>query len=436
MNKNIIKQVLLEQKTEINTILQEKIIVRDKENVVKSAMSNRLIKVIIGVRRSGKSMLAHKILTNKVYAYINFDDERFIGAKTGDLNDFLEVLKEIEPQAKTLLLDEAQNISGWELFANRLKRFGYNIIITGSNARLLSRELATHLTGRHVTIELYPFSFKEFILQCGYQFQADDFFITEKKAALKKYLEKYLEQGGFPELFQIENKNQYLRDLYDKIISRDITPRHNVKYVKDLKEIALYLFSNFGSRYTYQKLSRAFGIKSVHTIKNYISYLEEAYLLFELMPFSFKAKQQINAPKKIYAIDTGMINAIALQNSANFGRLMENAVFLELKRRGHEIYYYSDALGRETDFVIKQGRKILQLIQVCKEMENLETREREIKSILQASENLKCSELLIITALEEDELIIGKNKIKLIPLWKWLLSEPLIDAFTALHKNI
>jgi len=216
-------------------------------------------------------------------------------------------------------------------------------------------------------------------------------------------------------------KEQYLRDLYDKIISRDIVSRYKIKYIKTLKEISLYLFSNFGSTITYQKLKNIFEVKSVHTIKNYMDYLEEAYLAFQLNPFSFKLKNQLSGRRKIYTIDSGLINSISFQFSYNLGRLMENIVFTQLKRKGVEFYFYNSQSKEEVDFIIKDNLNIKELIQVCFNLDNLETREREIKSLLRASNYLNCNNLKIITLdTENKEQIKGKNII-FIPLWKWLL---------------
>lgn len=421
MNKEQIKQILLEQKEEIRKLNKVEAIEREIETEARKSLRNKLIKVIIGMRRSGKSFLAHKILKGNDYGYVDFDDERLMGVRPNDLNNFLEEIKEISPKATFLLFDEIQNVEGWELFVNRLKRMDYNLIITGSNAKLLSRELTTHLTGRHLSIELYPFSFKEFLKRKKLFFSEEDFYLTDKKAHLKKLLKEYINQGGLPELFILENKKQYLRDLYDKIISRDIVPRYKIKNTKSLKEIALYLISNFGSKFTFQKLSKFFNIKSVHTVKNYINYLEEVYLLFIVLPFSFKIKEQVNAPKKIYAVDTGLINAVSFQNSPNYGKLMENIVFLRLKEQKKEFYYYSDRVGREVDFVIRERGKIRELIQVCFDLGNLETKDREIKALEKASGELNCKNLTVITWDEESEEVRTKNKIVYRPLYKWLL---------------
>ncbi|MBM3234632.1 ATP-binding protein [Candidatus Pacearchaeota archaeon] len=422
MEKQTIKQIVLDQREEIKEIFKTKIIEREIEEKVRDSLKDNLIKVIIEIRRCGKSVLSHQILKEKNYGYINFDDERLIGAKAEDLNDFLEVLKEINPDFNYLLLDEIQNVEGWELFVNRLKRMGHNLIITGSNSKLLSKELSTHLTGRHFAVELYPFSFEEFLKYKNFKYSKNDLYITENRALIKSLFGEYLKFGGFPELSKIELKEQYLRDLYDKIITRDIVLRHKIKYFKVIKEISLYLISHFGSRITYHKLKNIFEINSVHTIKNYISYLEEAYLIFQLFSFSFKLKNQLKGARKVYGIDSGLINSVSFQFSSNLGRIMENAVFLQLKRKGYEFYFYYEPTGSEVDFVIREGLKIKELIQVYYNLDDIEIREREIKSLIKAGKQLNCSNLTVITYdTEKIEKIKGKQ-INFIPLWKWLLS--------------
>ncbi|HIE41165.1 MAG TPA: ATP-binding protein [Candidatus Aenigmarchaeota archaeon] len=422
MDKYLIKHILLEQKREIVEIFKDKIIEREIFPQVKETINSDLIKVIMGVRRCGKSVLAHQLLKDKTYGYINFDDERLIGVKTSNLNDFLEALKEIECNFRYLLLDEIQNIYGWELFVNRLKRSSCNIIVTGSNSKMLSRELATHLTGRHLNITLFPFSFREFLKYKDFSVKENDFYITEKKARIKSLLEEYLKWGGFPEVHKINAKGNYLRELFDKIITQDIILRYNIKYIKDLKEIALYSISNFGCPVTYHKVKNIFEMKSIHTIKNYFNYLEEAYLIFQLEPFSFKFKEQIKKPRKIYCIDTGLTNALLPKTTSDYGRLMENLVFLELKRRYRSMYYYSQS-GYEVDFLLKESLKIKQLIQVCFSLTKEDTKKREIRALLKSSQKFNCNDLLIITWDQEGIEEIGSRKIKVLPLWKWLLFE-------------
>lgn len=420
MEKHLIKQILLEQKEEIAELFRGRIVERDCGRAAKKMIESDLIKVIMGVRRCGKSILAHQSLRSKEYGYVNFDDERLIGLRREDLNTFWEVLQEITPGLKYLLFDEAQNIEGWELFVNRLKRSRCAITVTGSNAKLLSRDLATHLTGRHFSIELYPFSFREFLSYKDIPIDEKDFYITGKRALINRLLDEYLAVGGFPETFHLEAKQQYLRELFDKIITRDVVLRYNIKYVKTLKEMALYVISNFGSRITYNRIKKIFDMKSVHTAKNYLNYLEETYLLFQLEPFSFKVKEQIKQPRKVYCVDTGLISALVPKATIDHGRVMENAVFLELKRREKEVFYYSEP-AYEVDFLVREGREIAELIQVCRSLENEETKKREINALLKASQALKCRHLTIITADQEGEQMAAGKKIKIVPLWKWLL---------------
>jgi predicted AAA+ superfamily ATPase len=248
-----------------------------------------------------------------------------------------------------------------------------------------------------------------------------DFYITHKRAKIKSLLEEYLQNGGLPEVPKIEPKVQYLRELYDRIITRDIILRYNIKYSKDLKEMALYAISNFASKISYHKIRNIFEIKSVHTVKNYVNFLTEAYLFFQINAFSFKLKEQIKQPKKLYCIDTGIINAIIPKYTFDYGKLLENTVFIELKRRSKEVYFYSQPTY-EVDFLIREGLKAKQLIQVCYSLEDENTKKREVRAILKASKELGCRDLLIISRDVETEEKVNSRKIKFIPLWKWLIS--------------
>lgn len=420
MEKSTIKQILVDQKEEINKILQGKLIIREIADKAQKLFDSDLVKVIMGVRRCGKSVLAHQLLKGKNYGYINFDDERLLGVKAKDLNNFLETIKEMEPDCTTLFLDEIQNVLGWELFVNRLKRAGYNIIVSGSNSHLLSKELATHLTGRYVSFELYPFSFKEFLWLKDFSFSEESFLSTERRAGIKRFLTEYLTLGGFPEVFKTPLPEDYLRELFDKIITRDIILRYNVKYARDLKEIALFALSNFSSKLSFHKVKNIFDVKSVHTAKNYLGYLEEAYLLFQICAFSFKQKERIKMPRKIYGIDIGIINSIVPRITIDQGKLIENAVFLELRRRRQEVFYYSQP-AYEVDFVIRQGVTASNLIQVCYSLPDADTRNREINALIKAASELKCKDLTIICWDEEGEEKYDSKRIKIVPLWKWLL---------------
>lgn len=305
-----LRQVVMDQQEEVNRFQNLVLIEREASQDIQEVLDKPWIKVITGIRRCGKSVLAHLALRGKQYGYINFDDERLVGLSSTDLNRVLQFLIEIFPGLKTLFFDEIQNVDGWELFANRLQRQGYNVIITGSNSKLLSKELSTHLTGRYALIELTPFSFTEFLRAKGFAWTIPELYKTREKALLYSHLESYMQQGGFPEMVLGGYMAEYLRELYDKIVSRDITYRYRIRYSNTLKEMAIYSHSHLGSRMTFHKVKNVLDINSVHTVKNYFQYLADAYLVFLLNAFSFKHKEQIKAPRKVYTIDNGLSSAI------------------------------------------------------------------------------------------------------------------------------
>lgn len=426
MDKLRLKAVLIAQKKDAEAILKDNIIDREILESSRKYMDSNMIKVVTGIRRCGKSVLSFQLLNGRNFAYANFDDERLSEIRAKDFDDILEVLHETYGNFKYLFLDELQNIDKWELFVNRCRRQGYNVLLTGSNAKLLSKELATHLTGRYVELELYPFSFREYLRYLGKKYSEEDFYLPEKIGEIKKFLNDYIETGGFPEVLKYQEiRIRYLTDLYNAIIGKDIITRYNIRHSKALKDMASYLISNYGSFISYNRLKNIFNIKSVHTIENYVSYIAESYLAFQMLPFSFKVKEQLISPKKIYAIDTGMINAVSSKTFDNKSRLIENAVFLDiLRRHGRELFYYKSKQQEEVDFVLKEGLKAKQLIQVCYSLDNEDTKKREIRALLKASEELKCKNLLVVTWDYEGEEETDGKKIIYAPLWKWLLKEP------------
>lgn len=421
-----LKQIIIDQKAELQNIYKkEKIIKREILDEYRNYIQSDQIKVITGPRRAGKSILCYQLLEDKDFAYINFDDENLAGLKKENLNLVLKAFYEIYGKPKFIFLDEVQNIDGWELFVNRLKRSGFNIIVTGSNAKLLSKELATHLTGRHFSLELFPFSFREFLHY--YEVQHDKiYFTTEETAIMKRELEKYIVTGGFPECFKEPSPKRYLSSLYSSILTKDILLRHRVKYIKVLKEFSNYLISNFSCQMTSNKLKNIFELKSVHTAQNYFSFLEESYLIFLIEKFSFKFKEKVISPRKVYAIDTGLIHTFPTRSSKDIGRLYENIVAVELMRKrailpDFEVYYWQDYSGKEVDFILKRGLKVIQMIQVCFDLDNYDTKMRQYKSLVKASKELNCSDLLVITSEKKSEEAYKDKTIKVIPLWEWLL---------------
>ena len=414
----MLRDILLIQKREMESRLKEKYIERDAE--IKNLRSS-LIKVIAGPRRAGKSFFAvHTLSKIGKFGYVNFDDEKLVDVK--DYDEIVNTLNSVYDNPEFLLFDEIQNLEKWEIFANRLQRQGYNLIITGSNSNLLSRELSAHLTGRHTLINIFPFSFKEFL-------RLEEKELTESEIKAKMFF--YLTHGGYPETL-IKNLDQkdYLSTLFSSIIYKDIVKRYNIRSYQAIEDLAAFLISNIAREFSYTTLSKVTKCKSVHTIEKYLNYLEEAFIFFKIRKFSPKIREQITSNKKIYCIDNGFVQAKAFKLSSDYGRLYENIVAIEMKKiemAGYaNIYYWKSAQQEEVDFVVKQGAKIKQLIQVSYDISDKKTKKREMRSLIKAGEEMKCKNMLIITDDYDKEEMISwfgvKRKIKFIPLWKWLLS--------------
>lgn len=416
-------EIIARQKEEIREKLKGEIVERDVQKKLKNWLNKSLVKVITGVRRSGKSVLALLLLKGENFGYANFDERGLVKAS---LDSILSAVKEVYGDVKILLFDEIQNVEGWELWVNSLQRRGYNLIITGSNARLLSKELATHLTGRYIEIENYPFSFKEFLRWKKIDL-SNASYLAEKQGIIKKALKEYMSKGGFPQYLVEKLDRDYLRTLFNSIIYADIVARWKIRNPLQIENIARYLLSIYAREYSATKLRKILKMKSSFTVQEYIKHVEEAFLIFSLERFSFKAKEFMKAPKKAYSIDLGLSNAVGSIVIEEIGLKMENLVFLELKRNGlkegKDIFYLRLTDG-EVDFVVKGGLRVKQLIQVTYASSKDEIERREIKSLIKAGEIFKRDkpELLVITwDYEGIEEIKGK-KIKFIPLWKWLLS--------------
>lgn len=419
IDNDLLKEVLLEQKRKI--IPEKDFVIREKLNEIKKFIKIRHSLIITGVRRCGKSVLLSQItaiLPNNYY-YINFDDERLADFDLKDFNKLYETFIELFGKTNIFLLDEVQNVNNWERWVRRMYEDGFKFFITGSNARLLSKELATLLTGRHLQISFYPFNFKEFLYFHKIEFKKEDIYLTEKRAIIIKYFNEYINKGGFPEFLKY-NRIEILQEYFNDIIQRYIVERYKIKNIRQLKELARYLITNTGNLTSYNQLKKMTEIKSVSTIINYFDYLENAYLVFKIPYFSYSLKKQSVNPFKVFAIDAGLSNVISFKFSKDIGRLYETIVAIELKRRNKDVYYWKNSLHEEVDFVIKEG-KVKQLIQVCYNINEFETRKREIRALLKASKELKCNNLLVITHDYEKEERIKSKKIKYIPLWKWLL---------------
>jgi len=398
---NILKEVILSQKDNLNRL--ELGIAREKETNVKIEDSFALI--ITGIRRCGKSTLLHQMLKKEKRAYyLNLEDPRLEGFELSDFNRVEVLMNEIFGKGGVYFLDEIQNIEKWEKFVRYLIDKKEKVVLTGSNASLLSKELGTKLTGRNLQIEMFPFSFKEFLL------------FKQEKPSLNSF-EEYLHKGGFPEYLKKENPS-ILYSLLSDVVMKDIAIRFGIKNTTTLNKIVIYLISNVGKEFSYNSIKIMFNIKSVQSVIDYISYFENAYLVFTLPKFSYSYKKQQMSPKKIYSIDNGF----SYNNSASFskdnGKMLENLVFLELRRHFKEIFYFQDK--NECDFIIKEMEKITKAIQVCFDF-NEENKEREINGLVSAMNEFKLKEGLILTNNQDDEFIVDGKKIIIKPVWKWLL---------------
>jgi predicted AAA+ superfamily ATPase len=417
----MITEILARQREELKEKLAGKIVERERGEKFQKYIDKNIVKVITGVRRSGKSTFCVLALKNREFGYANFDEKDLINVK---LDDLLSSIKEVFGGVKILLLDEIQNVDKWELWVNSLQRRGYNVLITGSNAKLLSKELATHLTGRYLEFEIFPFSFGEYLKWLNFDLSNINL-VKEKQGELKGILRKHLIKGGFPEYIVKEFDESYLKTLFDAVIYTDVVKRYNVKYPTKIDELARYLISISSSEYSFTKLRNFLNFKSTLTVEKYVKYLEEAYLIFSLERFSKKPKETIKSPRKVYSVDNGLMNIVSTRISEDVGKLMENAVFLSLRNKGLKEnlnIFYLKINDTEIDFLIKEGFEIKQLIQVTYASSKDEIEKREIKALLKASELLNCKDLLIITWDYEDEIKANSKTIRCFPLWKWLLS--------------
>lgn len=374
--------------------------------------------VIKGIRRCGKSTLLKQMIKSKFpdnFYYFNFDDDRITGFKAEDFQTLMEVLIEIFGRKKNVFFDEIQNIPNWELFINRMLREGYRVFITGSNANLLSKEIGTHLTGRHVDIELYPFSFTEF-LKADKIVPPKGFYSTEEKALLSKKFKEYFEKGGMPELVVLSNE-LILTHILNDIIQRDIVNRYNVRKIGELKMVIKFLIANAANLITYRSIKNNFEINSANTVQKYVEYAEETYIVFTVKKFDKKTKQFDKNPKKIYCIDNGIITKNTQTINEKKGAMLENLIAIHLKRLDEEFFYFKGKYGTEVDFVIPR-KKIV--IQACYELTE-KNKKREIRGLLEAMEQTKATRGLILTYDQERGNIEEGKEITIKPAWQWLL---------------
>lgn len=430
MKKDKLKELLIEHKERF--LSRKDLIKREIQNDIVKYLKQREVVLITGVRRGGKSCLM-KLICDDIIAsfaippsnilYLNFEDERFIDFTVKDFELLYETFLEIEnPKGRSyFFLDEIQNVKGWEKWVNRLYEFeNVKVFVTGSNSALLSSAVSAALTGRNRQVINWPFSFGEFLSLRGCLIEEKNFYRREKRAELKRLFNEYLELGGFPEVLKIYDTTlleQYFRD----IIYRDVIARYSIRNIKEIKELALFLASNLGTIQSYKNLKDLIKVKSLSTVKNYLEALNDVFLFFFMDLFSYSIKQQIYNPSKVYCIDTALSSSISFKFSKNLGHLYENLVYIELKRRNKEVYYWRSAKGREVDFVTKKGAKIEEAIQVTTSLTDKRVKEREMLALIDAKEELKPHNFIILTEDEEGEETVGNIKVNISPLWKWVI---------------
>ncbi len=400
ITKETLREVIVSQKDSLNRL--ELGIPREKEKELRIEDSFALI--ITGVRRCGKSTLLNQILRKQKNGYyLNLEDPRLDGFELSDFNKVEAIMKELFGEGGTYFFDEIQNIGKWEKFVRYLIDKKERIVITGSNASLLSGELGTKLTGRHLQMELFPFSFREFL--------------SMNECPSIKSFDKYLYEGGFPEYLKKANPS-ILHELLSDIVMKDIAIRFGIKNTGILTKIAIFLISNVGKEFSYNSIKKMFEIKSVQSVIDYVSYFENAYLVFTVPRFSYSYKKQQVNPKKVYAIDNGLSRNNSASFSKDTGKMLENIVFLGLRRKFREIFYFKEK--NECDFVLKEKGRVTAAIQVCSDF-NEEDKSREINGLLAALKAFDLKNGLILTYDQDDEFVIEGKRIIAKPVWKWLL---------------
>lgn len=413
----MLRDIVLMQKRELELRLAEPYVPRE---VHLPEGLDDLVCVILGPRRAGKSFFAmHHEASRGPFGYVNFDDERL--TRLDDFDSLFSAVNSVYGQPQRLLLDEIQNVPGWELLVNRLQRQGHRLTVTGSNAHLLSSELATHLTGRHFPVVIFPFSFSEYLVAQGKELTA-----AEKVQAFALYAEK----GGFPEpVVKGMPHEDYLRVLVRSTLYKDVVVRHRVRSPQGLEDLSGYLMANAAQRFSWRTLAQVVGGRSVHTVRKYFDHMTQAFLFFSLPRFSFKVREQATGARKVYCIDNGIISSTAFRSSANRGRMYENLVATALHKRQLEgrlhVWYWQGAAQEEVDFVVQQDRRVVQLIQVCADVGNPKVWARESRALLKAGDALGCREMLILTETEEGERNASwyglEGRIRMVPIWRWVL---------------
>lgn len=428
MNSETLYRVVLDQQDELALLSGKDFVHRNETELI--SPDSKLAQVVIGVRRSGKSTLCHMALRKAgvKYGYVNFDDDRLGKLKMEDLNLVLEAIYRVYgTEVQHLFFDEIQNVEGWHLFVNRLLRQGLHLLITGSNARLLSSELSTHLTGRYHEIKLYPFSFREFCIANGIDTGKPT---TKHIALLKNTLDRYLIEGGFPELgrLSLPERHTYVSGLIDTIVTKDIAARFHIRNIAGFKVLAQHLINHAGQFVNLNELTDTLGIGTDKTIRLYLDYLTQAFLILPLTKFSYKSGDRLRN-SKAYIVDTGILTYRPdVLSPENLGWRLENAVLLELQRRNaplrRDVFYYRPtSRAHEVDFVVAEQGQIRELIQVAYDISQPKTLSRELTALAEASGKTGCKHLTLVAGSESRKEKVGGIEVSIVSATEWLLAD-------------
>jgi predicted AAA+ superfamily ATPase len=431
MEKHTLKELIAEHKSRFFS--RGNLTPRDAQKSVNRLLQQREIVFITGVRRCGKSSLMRLVCDDLLAAagvalsnilYVNFEDERLASFKSEDCERLMEAYYELEaPSGKVwLFLDEIQNVPAWEKWLNRLYEFEeVKIFVTGSNMSLMGSELSTALTGRNRQVVLWPFSFREFLVMRASS-QEETPHSREWRANMARMFDAFLQSGGFPEALK-QGDPALLEQYWQDILYRDIFPRYGIRNIREIRELTLFLASNSACIHSYKSLQGVAGVKSQMTVCSYLQALHDVFLFFPVDLFDYSVKRQIYNPSKMYGIDTGMLNAVSFSFSRDMGHSMENAAYIELRRRGYEVYYWKSLKGGEVDFLIREKGAITTAIQVCFSLADAKTRRREIDGLVAAAHELKVERLILISGEAEETITEDGCVINVLPMWKWLLGE-------------
>ena len=422
IDKRTLEVILTDQQEELEARCKDYLCHREEEKLID--LKSPQAQVVIGVRRSGKSTLCFQALESAdvKYAYADFDDERLQGIDSGQLNELLEVLYKIYGDFEYLFLDEIQDVDGWHLFVNRMLRKKMHVVITGSNAKLLSSELATHLAGRAKEIHLYPFSFAEYCAMKGIDTERQS---TKAEGIRRAAFDEYMKHGGFPELLSISDKRAYVSALVDNILKRDIEQRYNISYKAAFEQLAQHLLNVSPTSIVTTDLADTFHIKSEHTVKNYLAYLRQAFILIGIRKYTAKSKVRVTQ-EKVYAVDVALMNQRADAFAGdNLGWRLKTVVLLHLMKRckqnGWDLYYLKERSG-ECDFIVCSRKTVMQAIQVSYDTAAEKTRKREINGLLLANRQTQCEDLLLLTDHEYGDMVKDGHRITIRPVYDWSIS--------------